>query len=322
MRWAGVVAGTVALVWLAALPAAAQPVPEQILDDADWEPLAALPPDSAYRAAARPVGRLRVTVRLSGGGEGELCCTAVLVAPELALTAQHCVPGRYGVRAMAATLELGAPGEISRFAADIAPVEASSTLDYSLLRIEGHPGERFGWARPASRPARQGEELYVVHFPQGRAPMLTRRNCRVYRSTATDFVHSCDTAWGSSGAPLFSETTGTVVGLHVAGSRAANYGKQVVALFVVSPVLASLAGVDRSSVTRLESTSREDNSGLAVEAERLLERKMREAVAALAAVAGRSPSPTESSTTQPSKTPSPEPYLRWDTQSRRPGSPQ
>ena len=304
-------------------PESAQgPVLEQILDDAEWEPLAELPVDSAFRVASRPVGRLVVRMGLPGGGVADASCTAVLVSVDIALTAHHCVPGRYGVRALSATLELGAPGEGARFAVEIAPVEAAAKLDYSLLRVESRPGERFGWARLATRPARQGAALFVVHFPRGRAPMLTRRNCSVHRSTITDFLHSCDTARGSSGAPLFTLADAAVVGLHTAGSRQANYGKQAAALLTASPALTALAGVEGFAVARVESAPSGEDAGLAAEGERLVARQMREALAALAAVAGQHAAPTDTTRHQAPGTTKPEPYLRWDGQPERPGPPQ
>jgi hypothetical protein len=258
-------------------------------------------------------------MRLPGGGEGELGCTAVLVAPDLALTAQHCVPGRYGVQAVAATLELGAPGESAGFPVAVAPMEASAELDYSLLRVEGRPGERYGWARLAARPARQDETLFVVHFPHGRAPMLTRRDCRVHRGTRTDFIHSCDTSWGSSGAPLFSQSDFAVVGLHIAGSSQANYGKQAAALLAASPALAALAGAEHSAVARRESTAIGEEAAMAEAAERLVARNMRNALEAFAAMAVRNAAPKETIAPRVPERGVPEPYLRWDSQSERPG---
>jgi hypothetical protein len=222
-------------------------MPEQLLDDADLERVSELPIGSPFRQVARPVGLLRFRVRLPNGAQVEANCTATLVTVDLLLTAQHCIPGRYGLQALSATVEMvslmpvDAP-IVERFTVEAAPLEASADMDFSLLRVRGRPGDRFGWARLAGRPAAQGEAAFIVHFPHGTDPMISRHGCQVHRASVTDFLHSCDTSWGSSGAPVFSAVTGLLIGLHYAGSREANYGKQATAILARSAILTSLGG--------------------------------------------------------------------------------
>lgn len=223
------------------------PVPEFVLDDPDMEPVAKLPPKSRFLQAGRTVGLLRLNVTTPEGRQAQALCTAVLVGEGHILTSHHCVPGWLGVRVQSASLAMGYinRGEESReeiFEVLLPPLESSLELDYSILGVAGRPGARYGVARPSRRAARQGEAAFLIHHPEGGPQTITRRNCLVHRGSATDFIHTCDTRWGSSGSPVFSVQTGRMIGMHYAGNRTANYAKQMAAIWAQSALLRSLAG--------------------------------------------------------------------------------
>lgn len=184
--------------------------PEQVLDQLDMQPVSDFPAGSPIRLAARTVGRLQIVVRMPNGTQVNAWCTAVLVAADAILTANHCIPGRYGMHAISAKVEMNgalakdlAPRE--SFNVQVKPLAASEPLDYSLLYVEGRPGDRFGWAHLAAKRVRSGEALFLIQYPLGGSEQVTMRNCRAYSTTPTDFLHSCDTLWGSSGAPVFCQ---------------------------------------------------------------------------------------------------------------------
>jgi V8-like Glu-specific endopeptidase len=292
---------------------------EAQLDDANIEPVSRLSPDSVEKRAARPVGRIRAQVRVPGDTLVVAACTGVLVAPDLLLTASHCVPGRHGIRAVSAVLEIAEPlvGEAPRwepYRVEIVPAATSTELDYSLLRVQGQPGARFGWASLATRPARTAEDLFVVHHPGSGEQMLTRHDCRVHRSTATDFLHSCDTWAGSSGAPIFTVSDGTIVGIHVAGSRRANYAKQAYALIADSAFLATdSAAMGRNQSTGAPAAGIEDLS-LARQGELEVARHLRAVLARIGQGPLNATRGSQSFGAEPGQESSREPLILWDPQ--------
>lgn len=312
---------TSAQVFLSPLPtngarrATRAPTPEQVLDTPDLEPVRALPADSLLRGLARPVGRLRIRVRGPGGIQADAWCTGVLVAANLLLTAHHCVPGNFGLQAEAATLQIPEPATqgaagFATYAVVPAPLETSAALDYSLLRVRGHPGKRFGWARLSPQPARTGEAAAVVQFPRGGREMYARRDCRVYQTTASDFVHSCDTSWGSSGAPVYSVADGMVIGLHYAGSATANYAKQAAAILRASPLLSALE--PGRGAPRPAPDTPAGRLTLAVAGRRLAARQVRESLAVLARNPGPAPHATAPMPAPVAAGPHPEPLSHWE----------
>jgi hypothetical protein len=102
---------------------------------------------------------------------------------------------------------------------------SNDKLDYALLRIKSIDLARHlrGMTLATERP-RVGTDLVVLHHPAGLRKQLSRE-CIVleadkagWRDAAPSrFTHLCDTAPGSSGAPVLDEETGRVVGLHHRG---------------------------------------------------------------------------------------------------------
>ncbi|MCC3765110.1 serine protease [Glycomyces sp. TRM65418] len=105
------------------------------------------------------------------------------------------------------------------------------TLDFTLFTVADH-------ARIAHLPhleldprrVAEGEKVFLAGHPGGRPlritaasdaePNGTGRHCQILDSAAdgrgwnTDLAYLCDSQGGSSGSPVLSRTTGTVVGLH------------------------------------------------------------------------------------------------------------
>ncbi|MBI1948421.1 MAG: trypsin-like peptidase domain-containing protein [Deltaproteobacteria bacterium] len=187
-----------------------------IVGGVDWQEAAALPEGSAERAVSRAVAYLSIPA------EGARC-TGFLVAPDVIMTNQHCIPtaaSAAGVRALF-RYEEGGP-------ADDAGVDCSeflgndAGLDFALLRCSSRPGDQYGVvALEATTPSRNAG-VYVIHqncdyytSPEC-APTKKYSPGRV-TSTMSEIGHDADTLGGSSGSPLFSRVTHGVVGLHHVG---------------------------------------------------------------------------------------------------------
>ncbi len=160
-----------------------------------------------------PVGR----VDIADGG----FCTGALIAPDLVLTAGHCVLDRDGVPVAADRITFRAglaygtalvEAAVVRTIVDPAyrnldpvPVEMID-LDVALLQLaEPIPSaliSPFAVARPAN-----GDEVSVVSYAEGREEALSwQRVCKVIGREERQIAVDCDVTHGSSGAPVLDRS--------------------------------------------------------------------------------------------------------------------
>lgn len=146
-------------------------------------------------------------------------CTAALVAPDLALTAAHCVRGHAGGnRAWPLTFQIGLrDGRVETLRRgrdavahkDYAPDDAAGLArvshDLGLIRLERPV--MLTRVRPfvvGTRPVAPSTSVAIVSYARGRAeaPSL-QPDCRVMVSTPRALVLDCEVDVGASGAPVF-----------------------------------------------------------------------------------------------------------------------
>ncbi len=154
-------------------------------------------------------------------------CTGTLINRDHLLTNQHCVADAATCRSAIAVfgyertadnrLRLGQQFDC----AEVKEVLVNFELDASLIRLDGTPGDTFGFYSidPVATDAAISEELAIIQHPGGNEKQISFINCTVMalpvdgRANETDFSHTCDTAGGSSGSPVFN-ANGVLVGLH------------------------------------------------------------------------------------------------------------
>ena len=220
---------------------------ERLIGNTDnFEPINNFSRNNRYRVMAAPIGRLDLLVR-EDGKEVVAVCTAWLVSADLAVTNHHCIPGEEGQLVAASLLmnylKEGETRSVERFKVDIRPVETSSELDYSVIRIEGNPGQKFGVIPLRARDPLPNEELFMIQHPAGKPKRLTRRNCRADKDTERpeEMRHFCDTMGGSSGSPVFSDNDMALLGLHFAGiEKQVNFAKRLSVILGKSRILGQL----------------------------------------------------------------------------------
>lgn len=185
----------------------------------------------ALMSAARSVAKLSFPI-----GKKLATCTGFMITDNLLLTNHHCISTIDTCFATVAIFgyQRDRSGRIlpTKQYDCIAVVATDITLDYSLLRMDGSPGEISQWGSlkidhlavlVASQP------LYMVQHPSGEPKRVTMDNCRVSTLEAegslsgfkSDFGHVCDTESGSSGSPMIDRSN-HVVGLHHLGFDAKN----------------------------------------------------------------------------------------------------
>ena len=188
-------------------------------------------------------------------------CTATLISESHILTNYHCLLGTSPRdRIVDAEIRLGYLSASNQrgetFKVNLNPVEANAELDYAILAVRGRPGLRYGFIQLRVRNPRLGEDLFLVHHPDGAPQQLTRSDCELARSpyavTTTLIRHHCDTRPGSSGSLLFARNGSgdqfDVVGLHYGGflyrtANAYNFAKPIVTVVRNSAFLSAKARI-------------------------------------------------------------------------------
>lgn len=152
-------------------------------------------------------------------------CTGFLIAEDTLLTNEHCINSAEGCASLAVVFgyEYG-PNNRIRFGeqfgcAEFDPDRSSFELDATLVRLKGSPGLTYGSVDVAGPEAEIAGPLILIQHPGGEPKQVSFIACEAIqdpvdgRGPETDFTHTCDTAGGSSGAPVF-DLQGRLVGLH------------------------------------------------------------------------------------------------------------
>lgn len=209
-------------------------------------------PSGACPAGARdwansdslPAGVMRDVARSTGMflevGKGKVSsCSATLIAPDLILTAAHCIEEGTVIPSGSFTLDFqtdaagNRPGgympkfhKLKRLiksgwaaAATGGGLAPYSGLDYAIIQIETPPGG-LGVPSIALRPDLPpvGDEVFLIHHPRGATKKVSRKTtdpgCFVQFVSGNSIFFGGDLDNGSSGSPLF-DLAGRIIGVNV-----------------------------------------------------------------------------------------------------------
>lgn len=190
----------------------------------DMKSITSVGPD--IQRVGRSVARVRIKKNI-----GEGLCTGFLLTDNLLLTNFHCIAtAREAINSWA---DFGYNQRGRKYdtykVSKLECVNYRDALDYAIVRVDGHPGQKFGHIGiPQDRPTQFSPDdlsLLLIEHPAGGPKMVSITQCQVVGVTIpsidadfpSDFGHHCDTLGGSSGSPIFSPTKFDLRGLHHIG---------------------------------------------------------------------------------------------------------
>ena len=178
----------------------------------------------AVRRLAGPIAFLV----FSKGGRNAVC-TGFLIDTDLLMTNEHCINSAetcrsltvaFGYESDSAGIQIGKQYRCLRFE----PLLSSYELDVTVIRLNGNAGDEYGKVDLSRTTTDLSGPLLIIQHPGDIPKEVSIESCAMSaapvdgRGPATDFTHTCDTAEGTSGAPILG-VDGNFRGLHHFGFK-------------------------------------------------------------------------------------------------------
>ena len=149
-------------------------------------------------------------------------CSGTMISEDLFLTASHCIESGDATKNYLAFNYEKSKGASTLLkqehfkVLEVVEEGGSSETDYSILRIEGKPGAKFGFSKVNTNATKEGDLFTIIQHPSGKPKQVEVG----HRGKATSGVYmgygDLDTEPGSSGSGVLNEA-GEVVGVHTNG---------------------------------------------------------------------------------------------------------
>jgi V8-like Glu-specific endopeptidase len=210
--------------------------PISALPDIDWWRGRETPADVLEKIIGentlRPIAFLRQGLQVSRSvayigvrsSQGHWSGTGFLVAQDLLLTNNHVLPD---ATLLSDTIfrfnyEENFQGEAQsthEYRAKLNGVfHTNEALDYSLVQLEGEPGEKWGWSPLLPKRIGIGSRVNIIQHPLGQPKQISLQNNFVQYVGDNVVQYITSTLQGSSGSPVFNDAW-EVVALHHAGGN-------------------------------------------------------------------------------------------------------
>ncbi|MEA2217531.1 MAG: hypothetical protein QOJ35_157 [Solirubrobacteraceae bacterium] len=145
-----------------------------------------------------------------------------LIATDLLLTNHHVLPDEQTAAATVAEFnyQVAWGGELEpvrRFTCDTTFFHNDEPLDYAIVRVNGAPGDLYGFVNLATRAdPTVNDYVSIIQHPQGGPKKIAFTDNKVSAVFGDLVQYSTDTEPGSSGSPVFNQDW-EIVGLHHRG---------------------------------------------------------------------------------------------------------
>lgn len=188
-----------------------------IVGDLGWKEISSLASNSPIRQAGKSVADIDLPAMGSR-------CTGFLISENILMTNHHCIPTSSHSRGVTAVFNhVKGISKSSHRKYDCSTfIGNNSKLDYALLKCNGFPGRTYGFVELDDSQMNRGSSIYVV---QQNCDYYSKRDCDYTKKyslgsitkVADEYSHNADTLGGSSGSPVFSKVSNSVIAIHHAG---------------------------------------------------------------------------------------------------------
>ena len=178
---------------------------------------------SAFLAEGLKVARSVVYIGVRSA-RGNFSGTGFMVAPDLVLTNNHVLANAEIVANALFRFNYeenfqGEGQQVSECRGKAGGVfHTNPTLDYSLVEVEGNPGQEWGWLPLAAKDVRVSDRVNIIQHPLGQPKQVSMQNNFVEYVGGNAVQYITSTMPGSSGSPVFNDNW-EVVALHHAGGN-------------------------------------------------------------------------------------------------------
>jgi V8-like Glu-specific endopeptidase len=163
-------------------------------------------------------------------------CSGTLIAPDLVLTAGHCIDDEKVCRKTSFVFDFKMPSaksSVSPLAFDSKSVYGckdlvyrvnANTSDFAVIRLDRPVTDRAP-ATMTSAPIQDHAEVFMLGYPMG-IPLKYANDSRVRFTRSHSFMTDLDAFGGNSGSGVFSNETNELLGILVSGEDDTYYDKK------------------------------------------------------------------------------------------------
>lgn len=175
-------------------------------------------------------------------------CTGTMISSDLFITANHCVGATITTRFVAFNYERDVDGSLlpqSHYPiVEVAETGSGAGLDYAILRLDGAPGDAFGWAQINPADPGTGELLTILQHASGAPKRVHVGHLAGQRGNYATYA-DIDTLGGSSGSGVL-DSNGAISAIHTNGgctrTGGSNSGVRMQRIAESSAVIQQLLG--------------------------------------------------------------------------------
>ena len=162
----------------------------------------------------------RSVVHITIPGEG--VATGFMIAPDVLMTNNHVF--RSAEYAQDAILRFnyridisGSMAPTDDYATDSAFFHTSEALDYSIVRVKGAPGMKWGYIKiPLTTKVEVADDVFIIQHPSGGPKQIALSDNEVAYADDTVVQYLTDTLPGSSGSPVLNDSM-RLIAIHHSG---------------------------------------------------------------------------------------------------------